>query len=541
MKVKFLPQGAEYEIVGDEKTILEIASECGVNIDGNCAGKGTCGKCRVRLVSGECAPACGVHASHELSEEDKAAGWILACTNVLKTDAVIEVPETDTTASRKKKLIHLPEGFCADKGNKNAVGVAVDIGTTTVVTSFWDIETGEMIDVDAMTNPQGAYGADVISRISFATENENGLSTLHEKVIGAINSSAENFCHRNNRNVEDIKKYAVVGNTTMSHLFLNIDPSSLAVAPFVPAFEGEVKTSSEKVGLIGASDAEVIVVPNIAGHVGSDITAGIITTDLMDRDKGHLFIDIGTNGEIVLSAKGRITACSTAAGPAFEGSSIKYGMRAASGAIERVSISDEGVKISVIGDIKPIGICGSGIIDAVGELIRTGVVDKSGRLLGSDRLAKKGVSEKILANIEENQDAKGNDFVLFRGETPQENVYITQKDIREVQLAKAAISAGISIMMEEIGITKDDIEKVSIAGAFGNYIRNESAVNMGILPRVDVERIKAIGNSAGVGAAMVLLSIESENEALKVSREVEHIDLAEKKNFQDEYLKGMRF
>ena len=338
-----------------------------------------------------------------------------------------------------------------------------------------------------------------------------------------------------------MKKYAIVGNTTMSHLFLNIDPSSLAVAPFAPAFTGEVITDCEKSGLHGSEDAQILVVPNIAGHVGSDITAGIITTDLMEMDKGHLFIDIGTNGEIVLSAKGRITACSTAAGPAFEGSSIKYGMRAAAGAIERVYLDEDGVRIGVIGDAQPIGICGSGIIDAVGELIRTGIVDKSGRLLGRERLAKKGISEKLLTHVEENPDSNGNDFLLFRGDRQENDVYITQKDVREVQLAKAAISAGISIMMEEIGLTKDEIEKVSIAGAFGNYIRNESAVNMGLLPHVEIDRIKAIGNSAGVGAAMVLLSKASEEETIRVSKLVEHIDLADKKNFQDEYLKGMRF
>lgn len=522
MKVKFLPQGIEADI-HDNKTILELAAERGINIDGNCGGKGTCGKCRVKITA------------------DDFSGWVLACETVPEKDMLVEVPETDTTASRKKKLIRLPEGFIADKGAEEALGVAVDIGTTTVVVSFWDLNTGKMLDVDAMTNPQGAYGADVISRISFATEKEDGCAVLHQKVIDAINGAVEAFCEKNAQSADKIKKYAVVGNTTMSHLFLNIDPSSLAVAPFAPAFTGEVKTSCEKTGLIGAEDAEVIVVPNIAGHVGADITAGIITTDLMKCEKGHLFIDIGTNGEIVLSAKGRITACSTAAGPAFEGSSIKYGMRAAAGAIEGVFLNDEGVRISVIGNTKPIGICGSGIIDAVGELIRTGVVDKSGRLLSADRLAKKGVSPKILEHIEESCDSNGNDFVLYRGANPDENVYITQKDIREVQLAKAAISAGISIMMEEIGLTKDEIEKISIAGAFGNYIRNESAVNMGLLPRIDLNRISAIGNSAGVGAAMVLLSKQSEEETVRVSKTVEHVDLAEKKNFQDEYLKGMRF
>lgn len=540
MKIKFLPQGIECEIA-ENQTILEAAVKNGVNIDGNCAGKGTCGKCKVKVISGETAMPEGMHTHYQLSEAEVKGGWVLACASVLKSDAAVEVPETDTTASRKKKLIHLPEGFAADCGEKDALGVAVDIGTTTVVVSFWNLQTGAMLDVDAMTNPQGAYGADVISRISFATENEGGCGILHAKVIGAINTAVDNFCKKNNYENNQVKKYAIVGNTTMSHLFLNIDPSSLAVAPFAPAFTGEVKTDCEKTGLHGSADAQVIVVPNIAGHVGSDITAGIITTDLMEMDTGHLFIDIGTNGEIVLSAKGKITACSTAAGPAFEGSSIKYGMRAAAGAIERVYLDDAGVKISVIGGTKPIGICGSGIIDAVGELIRTGIVDKSGRLLGRERLAKKGISEKLLAHIEESEDSNGNDFVLFRGERPEENVYITQKDVREVQLAKAAISAGISIMMEEIGLAKEEIEKVSVAGAFGNYIRNESAVNMGLLPRVELERIKAIGNSAGVGAAMVLLSRKSEEETVRVSEIVEHIDLAEKKNFQDEYLKGMRF
>lgn len=540
MKIKFLPQEIECEIT-EKQTILEAAVSSGVNIDGNCAGKGTCGKCKVKIVSGSVKTPDGMHTHYQLSESEAAAGYVLACASVLTSDAVVEVPETETTASRKKKLIRLPEYFKPDCGEENAYGVAVDIGTTTVVVSMWRLSDGQMLAVDAMTNPQGAYGADVISRISFATENQDGCEILHGKVIEAINTVVGKFCEELNCGISDVKKYVVVGNTTMSHLFLDIDPSSLAVAPFAPAFTGEVVTNCGTVGLSGTEDTEVIVVPNIAGHVGSDITAGIITTDLMECDKGHLFIDIGTNGEIVLSAKGRITACSTAAGPAFEGSSIKYGMRAAAGAIEKVFIDDDGVKISVIGNSKPIGICGSGIIDAVGELIRCGVVDKSGRLLGKERLAKKGISKKILEHIEESTDGAGYDFILFRGDKKEDNVYITQKDVREVQLAKAAISAGISIMMQEIGLQKDEIEKISVAGAFGNYIRTESAVNMGLLPSIPLERIYAIGNSAGVGAAMVLLSEESRAETVKVSQTVEHMDLAEKKDFQDEYLKGMRF
>lgn len=517
MKVTFLPQGKTVEIE-EGRTILEAAAMAGVDVDGNCGGRGTCGKCRVKTDN---------------------EGYVLACLTHIKEDMTVEIPETETTASRKKKLVKLPESFVPDKGEKGTVGVAVDIGTTTLVVMFWDLETGRMLDIDAMTNPQGVYGADVISRISFTMENEGGCRILHEKVIAAINETVEEFCTGNDYDISSIKKYAVVGNTTMSHLFLNVEPSSLAVAPFAPAFTGKVVLTGREAGLAGDPEARVIVAPNIAGHVGSDITAGIITTDLMDMDKGHLFIDIGTNGEIVLSAKGRILACSTAAGPAFEGNSVKYGMRAAAGAIERVDLDEDGVKIGAIGDTVPIGICGSGIIDAVGELIRTGVADKSGRVLKKDRARSKGISESIINNITESEN--GNDFLLYRGEKPEGNVYITQKDVREIQLAKAAISAGISIMMEEVGIGTDEIEKVSIAGAFGNYIRRESALNMGLLPRVDKEKIQAIGNSAGIGASMILLSEAAEAEADRVSKAVEHIELAEKKNFQDEYLKGMRF
>ena len=539
MKVKFLPHGREAE-VNEGQTILEAAIKCGVDIDGNCAGNGTCGKCKVKILSGDVTQK-EEKQHYTLSDAELANGLTLACTSIPVTDLIVETSETETTADRKKRMLNLPEGFVPDRDAKGGIGVAVDIGTTTVVVSFWNLETGEKLAVEAMTNPQGAYGADVISRITYAIENNDGLEVLHNKVITAINDTVEEFLKQNDKNIDCIKKYSVVGNTTMSHLFLNIDPSSLAVAPFAPAFTGEVEKNCSELGLNGSKDCRVIVVPNIAGHVGSDITAGIITTDLMERDKGHLFIDIGTNGEIVLSANGRIMACSTAAGPAFEGSSIKYGMRAASGAIERVYIDDDGVKIDVIGDGVPTGICGSGIIDAVGELIRTGVVDKSGRMLAPERLEKKGISKAIISHIEESSEGAGYDFVLYRAESAENNVYITQKDIREIQLAKAAISAGISIMMQEIGIEKVELEKVSVAGAFGNYIRNESAVSMGLLPDIGLENIHAIGNSAGVGVSMVLLSSEARKFAVDVSNTVEHIDLAEKKNFQDEYLKGMRF
>ena len=522
MKITFLPMNIEAQVTPGE-TILQAATRAGVNIDGNCAGMGTCGKCKVKV---------------------EGKGYTLACETRATDGMVITVPEAETTAARKKKMIILPPGFKAnipeeDKGFASNYGIALDIGTTTVVAILWNLLTSEMVSVTAVTNPQGAYGADVISRIACVMEDEANLKKLQGAIIDSLNSSIDTFTKENHINPEDIREVVVVGNTTMSHLFMGVDPSSLAVSPFLPVFTAVQEVKAAGLGININPDARVHVAENIAGHVGSDITAGIITTDLMNKDKGHLFIDIGTNGEIVLTGNGKAVTCSTAAGPAFEGSSIAQGMRAARGAIERVDLSDEGVTIKTIGNIAPIGICGSGIIDAVGELIRVGVVDKSGRLLSKERLEKKGLAPALLDRVVDSDGS--NDFLLYQGKPGEEDVYITQKDVREVQLAKAAISAGIRIMMNEIGLTDETLEKISIAGAFGNYIRNESAMNVGLLPRISPEKVYSLGNSAGIGASMILLSKDAKAAAARAVEEIEHIELATRSEFQDEYMKAMRF
>ncbi|QHI72949.1 ASKHA domain-containing protein [Aminipila terrae] len=370
-------------------------------------------------------------------------------------------------------------------------------------------------------------------------EQEENLAEIHDVIIQCINKAVDEFVQVEGINPEHIYQYTVVGNTTMSHIFLGVNPSQLAVSPFSPVFTKGINLSAKELGLKGNSNANLYLASNIAGHVGSDITAGIITTDLMKCDNGRLFIDIGTNGEIVLTGNGRAVACSTAAGPAFEGSSIKQGMRAARGAIERVDILEEEVRISVIGDDIPIGICGSGIIDAVGEMIRVGIVDKSGRLLGREKLIKKGISENILKHVRQNE--KTNDFVLFFSQDGKKDVVISQKDVREVQLAKAAISAGVSILMKEIGITSDNLKSISIAGAFGSYIRNSSAINVGLLPEIQKDKILSLGNSAGIGASMLLLSKDCREESEKVAKRIEHIELAARSDFQDQYMMAMMF
>lgn len=606
MKITFLPQNITWEAEAGE-TILQAAVKAGVNIDGNCAGAGTCGKCKVKVIEGDLIQDGDHH--HKLTEDELAAGYRLACCHKVSEGMVIEMAESETTASRKKKMIHLPETFemvplvekhCVnvkasslhdqdsdetrimkalgfeelhfglealkklpavlkdgelvtvtlrddfevidvEKGDtcEQNYGIAVDIGTTTVVIMLWNLKRREMVDIYAATNPQGAYGADVISRITYVLEQEGNMEVIHKTIIDCINKAVGDFAEVEGISLHNIYEMTVVGNTTMSHIFLDVHPGQLAVSPFSPVFTKGVETSAEALALNIHPKARVHVAANIAGHVGSDITAGIITTDLMDQDKGHLFIDIGTNGEIVLTGNGRAVACSTAAGPAFEGSSIKQGMRAARGAIERVDILESGIVIETIGDAQPVGICGSGIIDAVGEMIRVGVVDKSGRLLGREKLAKKGLSENILKHVKEGE--KANDFVLYFSEDGKSDVVITQKDVREVQLAKAAISAGITIMMKEIGVEKDQLSKISIAGAFGNYIRNTSAINIGLLPKLSEEKIFSLGNSAGIGASMILLSEKSREEAEAVAREIEHIELAARSDFQDQYMMAMMF
>ena len=605
MKITFLPQNITCEAEAGD-TILQAAVKAGVNIDGNCAGQGTCGKCKVKIVEGDLSECVDHH--HRLSQNEEEAGYRLACCHKVSDGMVVEMPEAETTASRKKKMVILPENFepgetvekhCitvekASLANQNSdevrveqalgwedlrfsysalerlpqalsegeevtvtlrdgevidvepgntedenYGIAVDIGTTTVVVMLWNLRKGSMEEISAVTNPQGAYGADVISRITFVMEQAGNLSVIHKAVIDCINRAIEEFAETLHIRPQNIYRFAVVGNTTMSHIFLQINPSALAVAPFAPVFTRGKTVLAAELGLHANEAAEVYTAANIAGHVGSDITAGVITTDLMDCDKGHLFIDIGTNGEIVLTGNGRAVACSTAAGPAFEGSSITQGMRAARGAIEKVDIREDSVDISVIGDCEPVGICGSGIIDAVGELIRTGIVDKSGRLLDRKKLEKKGISEGILKHIRE--DGKSCDFVLYFSEDGKNDVVITQKDVREVQLAKAAISAGITIMMKEIGVTLDTLEKVSIAGAFGNYIRNASAINIGLLPAVNEEKIVSLGNSAGIGASMILLSERCREESEIVAERIQHIELAGRSDFQDQYMMAMMF
>ncbi|MDD2215055.1 MAG: ASKHA domain-containing protein, partial [Eubacteriales bacterium] len=478
-----------------------------------------------------------------LTEFEIRNNWRLACKVRIIEDITIEIPGVHGGTDRKKDLIMFPEGFSPDlwpldKNNKKVYGVAFDIGTTTVVGMLWDLTTGKPVHAAARTNPQSVFGADVISRIMFSGQEEGNLSLLQQKVLDCLHEILIEFENTEGVAPSHILKATVVGNTTMSHLFLGINPGSLARSPFEPAFRGPVTVNAEKLGFAINSRGLVHVLPNIAGHVGSDITGVLLASGLRALDGANLAIDIGTNGEILLSYNDKVLTCSTAAGPAFEGASIHQGMRATTGAIESVRIQNGDVELSVIDDATPIGICGSGLIDSAAEMLTYGIITKKGRMLNKEEARKIGLADGIINRLSTGNN--GNEFILFKGKGGN-NIAINQKDIREVQLAKGAISSGISIMMDRLGIKAEDLRQVLLAGAFGNYINKGSALTIGLLPRISEEKVISIGNAAGVGACMALLSQSAKGHANLLAEETEHVDLAAHPDFQDTYLKAMYF
>lgn len=447
------------------------------------------------------------------------------------------------TTNRKTKLIHLPDSFHpqgddSENDGQTRYGAAFDIGTTTVVGMLWDLKQIKLIDVIALTNPQSTYGADVISRITYSMIDADHLKLLTDKIRECLNKIITEFTLRHPFDPQDIKRAVVVGNTTMSHLFLGMDPSSLARAPFEPAFFGPVEMTAAELGLLMDASAGVHLLPNIAGHVGSDIVGVLLASEIKNLSGVRLAIDIGTNGEIILAHNGRVLVCSTAAGPAFEGARIYQGMRAASGSIESVRIEDGEVTVKVIDHAEPIGICGSGLLDAVAQMLDAGLINYKGNILTPEQAEADGLKPGLAERLRKGEN--GNEFVLVWKEQG-EDMIITQKDIREVQLAKGAVYAGIIVLMQCLGVKISQIEELMLAGAFGSYINKRSILRIGMVPGISEDRITHIGNAAGVGACMALLSEEERQQAELQAKEAEHIELALHPDFEREYINAMYF
>ncbi|MCD5390532.1 ASKHA domain-containing protein [candidate division NPL-UPA2 bacterium] len=433
------------------------------------------------------------------------------------------------------------ELISVEKGDtfKDNYGLAFDLGTTTVVGTLLDISSGQDLAVSARMNPQVVHGDDVISRINFIKSEREGLRKIHLEMVEVVNEMIEELTGRAGVSRENIYKMTVVGNSTMQHLFLEVSPENLGSIPFSPVIKEGVEVKAKKLGLEINPDGSAFLFPNIAGFVGGDTVSVILASGLFRSEEIKLAVDIGTNGEIVLGNRDRLITASTAAGPAFEGGRISRGMRASPGAIEKV-IMDEDVKVNVVGDAAPSGICGSGLIDVMAEMLKIGIIDESGRILSRDQLKGK-VSDSILNRIVSGNGY--NHFLLVEEKLTQHNspILITQKDVRELQLAKGAIAAGIKILEKELGIKDEDISQVLLAGAFGNFIRRSNAKRIGLIPNLPSDRIKFIGNAASSGAKLALLSRDLKEEVESISKETDYIELSARADFQEEFAMAMGF
>jgi len=430
-----------------------------------------------------------------------------------------------------------------ENGNttKSSYGIAFDIGTTTVAGYLVDLNSGEELSAVAKTNPQVIHGDDVISRIGFAQKQKENLEILQRKIVNILNEIIKENTQKAGVNTNNIYKISIAGNTCMHHLLLGLNPSNIAPSPYIPVIKESLSLKVKDIpGLSLNPTAHIYILPNISAFVGADIVAGILAICMWKNEKISLFIDLGTNGEIVLGSKRKMWTCSTAAGPAFEGARISSGMRAAEGAIDKVKIDNESITYRVIKDGKVRGICGSGLIDIIAELVKLGLIDKSGKLIDREE-CESNLNEEIKKRIINGQ--KGNKFLLVKGKETEngKSIYLTQKDIREVQLAKAAIFAGIKILLKEVNIPQEDIQKILLAGAFGNFIDKKSATRIGLFPYLPLGKIESVGNAAGRGAEIVLLSEKTREICEKVSKDIKYIELSSRPDFQEDFINAMSF
>lgn len=432
------------------------------------------------------------------------------------------------------ELIAIEGGDTTDQ----SYGLALDIGTTTVVGAVVNLNTGAVEAVQSTLNRQATYGADVISRASHTMIEADGLQVLQTKIVETINSLIGDLIVASGVDRNNIYEVVAVGNATMLHILLGIDPEPISVAPFIPTVTEPVTFSAANIGIILHPEARVSTLPHLGAYVGADIVAGVLATDVTRNkdEKLRLFIDVGTNGEIVLGSLRGTLATAAPAGPAFEGAQIKCGMRASNGAIEGVRITSEGVELQIIGgDVRPIGIAGSGLVDAVAELFIAGLVDASGRLIRAEDARGKFGSALIERLI------LVDGVRAFLLSDPEDKIVLTQQDIRALQFAKGSIAAGVMVLMRQMGVTADELHEVLLAGSFGSYINPSSARTIGLVPWVPVERIIAVGNAAGEGAKIALLSFREREAANRIPEFIEYVELSGRTEFNDIFTDALSF
>lgn len=584
--------------------LLEACARAGIILQTPCGGQATCGKCRVRVVegtteipqAGPCLEAGEIAAGWRLACATRVTGPVRlqipnssrfsfahriltdhqsAATDIEPTITVDRVslppPERsndlpdyerlELALQRKislspQLLSQLPARLRGLQWQLQVVreddtlidlrppeppvrplGLAVDLGSTTVVATLIDLDTGDELGLASGLNRQSRHGDDVLSRISCVREDFSMLESLRQATLETINHLIDQVC-QNNGFRDHIYRIFVAGNSTMQQILCGIDPRPLGEVPFVPAFSRSLTMPAGQIGLALCPEAPVSLFPQPGGFVGGDTVAGILAADLDRLDKPALLIDIGTNGEIVLAHDGHFLCASTAAGPAFEGARIKQGMRAEAGAIEKVIINNGDLDYNVIGDIRPAGICGSALIDAVAQLLRLGLVDETGRIPDHDELAG-GVSDSLRQRIE--GEGLSRRIRLTAADEPANAVFLYQKDIRELQLANAAIRAGIETLLLRVGLPAEQLDSLLLAGAFGNFIRRDNAQRIGLLPPLPHERILFIGNASSMGAKCALLARTNHRRCETILERCQHVDLGADSDFQTAFSQAMLF
>jgi len=595
--VEFEPVGRRGECPSGG-TLLDGARQLGVDLVSLCGGTGNCGRCIVQIIEGGVSePMPG--ESEFLSFEQLTAGYRLACQTTPTSDCKVRVPPASLTAPQRTQvegeeipvvpepvvptypvalsppslddlradavrltdalaqqhgltetsvdlaILHqlshrLREGDCrfrvAVRGREivalllpeaRPLGLAVDLGTTKIAAYLVDLETGQTVASEGLMNPQIAYGEDVIARLALAREDSSQATLLQTLIVEALNETAAEMCARIGAESLHIVDSVVVGNTAMHHLFLGLPVEQLTQAPYVPAVASALDIKVRDLGLHFAPGGYVHLLPNIAGYVGADHVAMLLATGMAQSEGVVLAIDIGTNTEICLAHRGALTSLSCASGPAFEGAHIKHGMRAADGAIEHLRLVQDRVEYQTIGGAPPVGLCGSGILDALAQLHLAGVVDAKGRMGEHPRVRQTdGPREFVL--VGEGEDGSDRPAITF-----------TQKDVRALQLAKGAMRTGINVLLETSGLNPDEIERVIIAGAFGTYIDVASAVAIGMLPRLPLERFRQVGNAAGMGAKLALISRSKRAEAQSLARRIGYVELARDSQFAKTFAQAM--
>jgi len=553
-KVTFLPSKVFAELPPGA-TILDAARKAGIVIEAPCNGTGKCGKCKVTLPGGRAGVT--IPGGCGLTPEEEGAGIVLACQTQVQEDVLVEltgdqgkesvrVLETGTSTAteinpfirkefsppRQETTVHGgPRVIAVEEGDTAGAlyGVVIDIGTTTLVATLVDLTSGREIDSASALNPQSLHGQDVLSRIKLASD-EEGLSLLYGLIVAEIDRMIEELADRTGVSRGHIYELVYSGNTCMLHLATNIDPSPLGRYPYTPNLRGGTRLPVSGVLPI-AECASIYLPPIISGFVGADITSGVLATRLHKRKGITLFIDIGTNGEMVLAVDGRLAATSTAAGPAFEGMNITFGMRAGAGAIESFEVNGGSEPlIGTIGQSAPIGICGSGLLDIVGELVTHRVIDGNGRLGRIGQGSSPSALKERLAIV------SGKPVFHLT-----DAVYLSQSDIRQVQLAKGAIRTGIEYLLRAMGLRPAEVDEVLIAGAFGYHLREKNLLAIGLLPEAFRGKIRFVGNTSITGGVAFLLNKAYREEIERVTKTVQTIELANYPDFDRTFVNFLRF